>query len=115
MKKLFLTGALLASAAAATYAATIRIEVDGDFVSGSVGPNSVSVTCAPGGCCAVITIQTAMQAPQVGDRTVFQQTEGTPENVIHQWSGYYLNHQVNKTPVGNDARVDFLNPPHQDF
>ena len=51
MKKLFLTGALLASAAAATYAATIRIEVDGDFVSGSVGPNSVSVTCAPGGCC----------------------------------------------------------------
>jgi len=115
MKKLFLTGAMLVSAAAATYAANIRIEVDGTFVSGSVGPNSVSVTCSPGGCCAVITIYAVAQSPQVGDRTLFQQTEGTYENVVHQWSGNYLNHQVNKTSTGKDARVDFLRAPHQDF
>lgn len=115
MKQLLLTGALLLSAATASWAAQIRIEVDGQFQSATITPNSISVTCGPGGCCAVITINASAQMPQVGDGVILQQTDRVPENVVHQWRGEYLNHRVNKTPAGSNATLDFLGQHKQDF
>jgi hypothetical protein len=93
MKKIILASMLLAISSIPCFADR-TVDVEGSGTVTHTGGYHYQINCDNTvNCCGSIIIY-CLNEPTVGDHTVINQCDGSPQNIIHQWVGNFVSMDI---------------------